>query len=190
MKSHKLVSRAVLVTVMVASTASAQPGTLSPVAAVSLNATRQNSLTVTINSGATQTLASLTDNAVNTFATPVNITTAWDLHPSTFAVVLAAYFSNPAQALANGSNFITTSRIRGRVGVVGGFNPFTGGTISGGASSVGVAGGTMQLFSQRIFGFNRTSSRTDDLYLQIDLLGTSAIPGTYTGTLTLRAITQ
>jgi hypothetical protein len=76
------------------------------------------------------------------------------------------------------------------VGVAGGFNPFTGGTISGGASSVGVAGGTMQLFSQRIFGFNRTSSRTDDLYLQIDLLGTSAIPGTYTGTLTLRAITQ
>lgn len=190
MISLKAPCRAVLTTLIVAGTASAQPGTLSPVGAVALSATRQNSLSVTINSGATQTLASLTNNAVNSFSTPVNITTAWDLHPSTFAVVLAGYFSNPAQALANGSNFITTSRIRGRVGLVGGFNPFTGGTISGGATSIGVAGGTLQLFSQRIFGFNRTSSRTDDLYLQIDLLGTSAVPGTYSGTLNLRAITQ
>ncbi len=168
----------------------AQAGLTSNTPTVALSATKAASLTVTINSGATQTLASLTDNSVNNFASPVNITTAWDINPSASAVVVVGYFGTPASALANGTNLIASSLVRGRVGAAGAFSAFTGGTVSGGAASVGVAGGTLQLFSQAITGANRNSNRTDDLYLQIDLTGQTTVPGTYTGTLNLRAITQ
>lgn len=168
----------------------AQSGVVSSTATVALSATKVAQLTVTVNSGGTQTLGSITDGALNTFPAPVNITTAWDLSPSTGAVVLAGYFQAPASALANGTNVLPSSRVQGRLGTSGAFSAFTGGTVSGGASTIGVAGGTLQLFSQGIFGFNRTGSRTDDLYLQLDLTGTTTVPGTYTGTLTLRAITQ
>lgn len=168
----------------------AQAGLTSNIPTVALSATKSTSLTVTINSGAAQSLASLTDNAVNNFATPVNITTAWDINPSAAAVVLVGYFGTPTQALANGTNLIASSLVKGRIGLAGAFSAFTGATVSGGASTIGVAGGTLQLFSQAITGANRNSNRTDDLYLQIDLTGQTTVPGTYTGTLNLRAITQ
>jgi hypothetical protein len=169
---------------------SAQSGLLSNTATVTINATKPTALSITINSGGTQTLASLTDNAANNFSTPVNITTAWDINPSAAAVVVVGYFSTPAQALANGTDYIASSLVKGRLGAAGAFNPFSGGVVNGGAASVGVAGGTLQLFSQNINGTNKKSSRTDDLHLQIDLTGQTATAGTYAGTLNLRAITQ
>lgn len=181
---------ALAATVLCAGVASAQSGLLSATATVSLSAVKQAALSVTINSGASQTLASLTDNAVNTFASPVNITTAWDLHPSTGALVLVGYFTTPAQALSNGTNHIASSLMRGRLGTTGAFNPFSGAAVTGGTSTAGVAGGTLALFSTNITGTNKVSSRTDDLYLQINLVGQTTTPGTYTGTLNLRAITQ
>lgn len=181
---------AVLGTVVFAGVASAQSGLLSNTGTVTINATKQATLTIAINSGAVQTLASLTDNAVNNFATPVNVTTTWDINPSAAAVVLVGYFSNPAQALAAGTDFIASSLVKGRLGGAGAFNAFTGGVVTGGASSVGVAGGTLALFSQAVNGANRNSSRTDDLYLQIDLTGQNLTPASYAGTLNLRAITQ
>jgi hypothetical protein len=190
MFTRRTVQHALVGSFLALGTVSAQSGLLSNTATVSINATKVASLTVTVNSGGTQTLASLTDNAVNNFATPVNVTTAWDINPSAAAVVLVGYFTAPSQALANGTNYITSSLIRGRLGVAGAFNPFTGGVVTGGPSTVGVAGGTLQLFSQGITGVNKNSSRTDDLYLQIDLTGQSTVPGTYAGTLNLRAITQ
>ncbi len=168
----------------------AQSGLVSSTATVALSATKVGQLTVTVNSGGTQTLGSITDGALNTFPAPVNITTAWNLSPSTGAVVLVGYFLTPSSALANGTNVLPSSRVRGRLGTSGAFSAFTGGTVSGGASTIGVAGGTLQLFSQGISGFNRTGNRTDNLYLQLDLVGATTVPGTYTGTLTLRAITQ
>jgi hypothetical protein len=182
--------QAVGVMALITEVASAQSGLLSNTATVTITATKQTSLTVSINSGGTQTLASLTDNAINTFVAPVNITTAWDINPSAAAVVLVGYFTTPAQALANGTNFLASSLMRGRLGLAGAFNPFSGGVVNGGASTVGVAGGTLQLFSQAITGANRNSSRTDDLYLQLNLVGQTTVPGTYAGTLNLRAITQ
>lgn len=179
-----------LVAAAFASTARAQAGLTSNTPTVAMSATKVASLTVTINSGATQSLASLTDNAVNNFASPVNITTAWDINPSAAAVVLVGYFNTPASALANGTFNIASSLVKGRLGTSGAFNPFTGGVVTGGSANVGVAGGTLQLFSQAITGVNRNANRTDDLYLQIDLTGQTSVPGTYSGTLNLRAITQ
>lgn len=168
----------------------AQAGATSSTATVALTAIKVSALSVTVNSGATASIASITDGAINAFPTPVNITTAWNLHPSTARVVLVAYFASPASALANGTATLPSSRVEGRLGTSGAFAAFTGGVVTGGAASVGVAGGSLQLFSQNITGANRTSSRTDDLYLQLNLVGATTLPGTYTGTLTLRAITQ
>lgn len=196
MRSSRSLRRAVLLlgaaagTMLTAGTAQAQSGLLSNTATVTINATKQASLTIAINSGGTQTMSSLTDNAVNSFATPVNITTSWDINPSASSVVLVGYFSNPTQALANGTDYIASTLVKGRLGTSGVFNPFSGGAVTGGASSVGVAGGTLSLFSQAISGANKKSNRTDDLYLQIDLTGQTVTAGTYAGTLNLRAITQ
>lgn len=186
----RTVRQALLLLAAVAGTAQAQSGLLSNAATVTLSATKQASLTIAINSGGTQTMSALTDNVVNNFATPVNITTTWDINPSASAVTLVGFFSNPSQALVNGSDFIASSLVRARLGTSGAFNPFTGAAVTGGASSVGVAGGTLALFTQAISGANRRSNRTDDLYLQIDLTGQTVSAGTYAGTLNLRAITQ
>lgn len=190
MSTLRHLAAASLAASLFATVGQAQAGLTSNTPTVAISATKVASLTVTINSGGTQTLASLADNAVNSFATPVNITTAWDINPSAAAVVLVGYFNTPASALANGANLIASSLVKGRLGTSGAFNPFTGGVVTGGASTIGVAGGTLQLFSQGITGVNRIANRTDDLYLQIDLTGQTAVPGTYTGTLNLRAITQ
>ena len=190
MFSLRVVRNAMVTLVTLASAAHAQSGLLSNAATVSLSATKTASLTIAINSGATQTMANLTDNVVNSFATPVNITTTWDINPSAAAVVLVGHFATPASALTNGTDVIASSLVKGRLGTSGAFNPFSGAVVTGGSSSVGVAGGTLALFSQAITGVNKKSNRTDDLYLQIDLTGQTVTAGTYTGTLNLRAITQ
>jgi len=175
--------------VSAAGVASAQAGlTSNPVQTVTINATKPAALTVTINSGAAQTLATLTDNVANNFATPVNITTAWSVNPGlTASVSLVGYFSTPAQALANGTDFIPTTYMKGRIGAVGAFNAFTQNAVG----TVGTAGGSLALFTTNITGANKNASRTDDLFLQIDLTGAPlATAGTYTGTLNLRAVTQ
>jgi hypothetical protein len=190
MFSFRTVRRAASLLAAFAGVAQAQSGLLSNTATVTINATKQAALTVAINSGGTQTMANLTDNVVNTFASPVNITTSWDINPSATAVTLVGYFTTPAQALANGPDFIASSLVKGRLGTSGAFNPFTGAAVTGGAGSVGVAGGSLSLFTQAISGANKKSNRTDDLYLQIDLTGQTVSAGTYAGTLNLRAITQ
>jgi hypothetical protein len=47
------------------------------------------------------------------------------------------------------------------------------------------------LFSQIISGPNKKASRTDNLDLEIDLVGFPTLaPGTYAGTLNIQAVTQ
>jgi hypothetical protein len=175
-----------------AATASAQAGLTSNVATVSLSATKSSSLTVTVNSGGTQSIASITDGTTNNFPSSVNITTAWDINPSAASVTLVGYFSNAASALVSGSNNIASSLVKGRVPTAGApgapasFTAFTQNAVAG----VGTASGSLTLFSETITAANKSSSRTIDLDLQIDLTGQTTTPGTYTGTLNLRAVTQ
>ena len=153
---------------------------------------KSTSLTVTVNSGATQSIASITDNAVNNFPSAVNITTAWDINPSAASVTLVGYFASAASALSNGSFTIPTTQVKGRVATVGApnapaaFTAFTQNAVG----SVGTASGSLTLFSETITGVNKKSSRTIDLELQLDLTGQTTTPGTYSGTLNLRAVTQ
>jgi hypothetical protein len=166
-----------------AGNARAQVGTLSNIPTIALTATKEATLTVTP-STAVATLASITDNSNANVFTPVSITTDWNLTAGS-TVDLIGWFGTPAQALANGSDFIPSSRVEGRVNAVA-YAPFTGAAVGG----VGVAGGSLQLFSQAVAAGSFFGTRTDQLELRLDLTGATTLAGDYTGTLNLQAVVQ
>ena len=175
---------------LVAGPAAAQAGVVSPARVVALAATKPANLTVTLTAGQSRSISAVTDNALNTFAGTTTILTQWDLHPGqTNTVNLVAYFSIPAQAMTGGAVQIPSSRLRGRMttGLPTTFTPFT----QNGVGAVGTAGGSLRLFSVNIGGQNKVASRTDNLDLQLDLVGFPPLPpGVYAGTLNIRAVTQ
>jgi hypothetical protein len=180
---RKTLTAAAALVLTTTSTALAQVGLTSNVATVALTATKNATLTVTPNAS-TATLASITDGSnVNDF-TPVSLTTSWNLTAGS-SVRLIGWFSTPAQALVNGSDFIPSSKVEGRVGAAA-YAPFTGAALGG----VGVAGGSLQLFSQGVGAGSFFGSRTDQLDLRLDLTGTTTLAGDYLGTLNLQAIVQ
>jgi hypothetical protein len=155
---------------------------------ISLAASAPSLLSVAVTSGAVQTIANVTDNAVNNFPTPVGIATSWDVNPGqTNTVRLVAYFSVPAQALV-GPIQIPSSRVLGRM-TTGIPTTYTAMTQNG-VGGVGSAGGSLQLFSENIGGGNKNASRNDNLDLQLNLVGTTLPAGTYVGVLNIRAVTQ
>jgi hypothetical protein len=161
----------------------AQAGQLSNLATVALTATKSPTLTVSPNAS-TATLASITDNSnVNNF-TPVSVTTAWNLTAGS-SVRLIGWFATPAQALVNGTDLIPSSKVEGRVGATA-FAPFSAAAVGG----VGVAAGSLQLFSQAVATGSYFGARTDQLDLRLNLVGTTAMAGDYTGTLNLQAVVQ
>jgi len=170
--------------------AGAQAGTGSPARIIALAATKTSQLSVIVGSGSVQTIASLTDNAVNSFPAPVVITTSWDVNPGqTSTVNLMAYFTTPAQALVGPATQIPASRVLGQMttGLPVAFTAITQNAVGG----VGTAGGSLRLFAQTITGANKKTSRTDNLNLQINLTGFPTLaPGLYSGTLNLKAVTQ
>ena len=63
--------------------------------------------------------------------------------------------------------------------------------VGAGLGGIGTAGGSLRLYSLNIAGGNKKSSRTDNLDLQLDLVGLPTLPpGLYSGTLNLRVVTQ
>jgi hypothetical protein len=150
--------------------------------------TIQASLTLLVNSGAVQILPSLVDNRINPFPAPVSFTTQWQLSSILTLVDVVGYFAAPAAALTAGSAAIASSRIEGRVrtGRPRSFAPFTQPPLGG----VGTSGGSLHLVRQFIIApINGTGQRTDNLDLRLNLAGQPALtPGTYRGTLTLRAV--
>jgi hypothetical protein len=157
---------------------------------ISLAALAPSALVVTVQSGAVQTIPGVTDNAINNFPAPVVIRTEWDVSPGqTNTVNLVAYFSLPAQALVSGVTSIPSSRVLGRM-TTGLPTVFTAITQNG-VGGVGSAGGSLQLFSVNISGGNKNASRTDNLDLQLNLVGSPPLPaGTFSGVLNIRAVTQ
>ncbi|HEY3012006.1 MAG TPA: hypothetical protein VGJ36_04605, partial [Gemmatimonadales bacterium] len=129
---------------------------------ITLAAAKPSTLMVTIQSGAVQLIAGVSDNAVNNFPSPVVIRTDWDLNSGqTNTVNLVAYFSIPSQALVGGTTEIPSSRILGRMstGIPTSFTTMT----QNGVGGIGSAGGSLELFSETITGTNKTASRTDNL---------------------------
>jgi hypothetical protein len=180
---RKAFAAAAVLGVVTATSTEAQVGLTSNVATVALTATKNATLTVSPNAS-TATLASITDNSNANNFTPVSLTTAWNLTAGS-SVRLVGWFATPAQALVNGTDFIPSSKLEGRVGATA-FAPFTSGAVG----SVGVAGGSLQLFSQAVAAGSYFGSRTDQLDLRLDLTGTTTVAGNYTGTLNLQAVVQ
>lgn len=175
-----------------AAQAAAQVGSVSSAQVISLAASKSSQLSVTVTSGSSQNIPSLTDNAVNNFPSPVAIRTQWDLHPGqTGSVSLVAWFATPAQALFNAGSGtpIPSARMLGRVatGLPVTFTAFTQNPVGG----IGSAGGSLRLFNVNITGANKTTTRNDNLQLQLNLTGAGVLPpGTYSGTLNIQAVTQ
>lgn len=174
---------AAVVAFAVAIPAQAQANLQSNVATVALTATKNSTLTVSP-TAASATLASITDNSNANNFTPVNVTTDWNLTGGT-SVNLLGWFGTPTQALANGTNFIPSTRVEGRVGLAA-FAPFDDAALG----ATGVAGGSLVLFSQAVGAGTLLGNRTDQLDLRLDLTGTTTVAGNYTGTLNLQAIVQ
>jgi hypothetical protein len=170
--------------------AEGQTAGLAPAHVLSLALAAPNVLGVTVTSGGSQTIASVVDNATNAFPSPVVLQTNWNLNPGqTSEVDLVAYFAVPAQALSGGSTQIPSSRILGRMttGLPTSYTAVSGAPVAG----VGTAGGSLHLFRQIISGANKVANRTDNLDLQLNLVGFPTLAvGSYTGTLTIQAVTQ
>jgi hypothetical protein len=163
--------------------AQAQVGLTSSPATVTLTATKGATLSLSPTS-ATATLASITDSSSSNQFTPVSLTTSWNLTSGT-SVRLVGWFATPAQALVNGTDFIPSSKVEGRVGASA-FAPFTSGAVGG----VGVASGNLQLFSQAVAAGSYLGSRSDQLDMRLNLANTFTVAGTYSGTLNLQAVVQ
>ena len=172
--------------------AHAQAGTLGAPVPITLSAQAASNLTITIQSGAVQNIPSLVPGAANQFPTPVQVLTQWNLGPmgpGGGSLSLVAYFTSPATALMSGPNVIPASRVEARVptGALLAFTPIT----STGVGGVGTAGGSAVLWTQLICNNNacRNNQRTDQVELRLNLTGLTPPPGTYSGTLNLRAVT-
>jgi hypothetical protein len=153
-----------------------------------------DSVTVSINSGASQSILSLVAGTTNNFSGgPLSVTTSWaSLKPGRTAVALYGYFTNANAALAHTSAGntvdIPSAAVKVRINGVGVFNPF-----SSVVPFTGTASGCL-LVTQSIGGTNKTGSRTDSFDLQIDLSGVAngqnmklLPPDTYQGTLHIQA---
>jgi hypothetical protein len=122
----------------------------------------------------------------------VSITLTWDLHPSTGSVQVLGYFADPTAAMTGGAVSIPSSWLKGRVltaGTPGAPTSYTAFTQNG-AGGIGMAGGSLSLATQPVLGYSRTGTLTFDLQLQLDLTGRVLTPGSYSGTLNIRAVTQ
>jgi hypothetical protein len=173
--------------------ASSQAKVLSTVSSLPTpDAALAGAISVSIGSGAIQLLPAVTDDAPNPFPSPVSITLGWDLHPSTGSVQVLGYFATPTAAMTSGPVSIPSSWIQGRVltaGAQGAPTTYTAFTQNG-AGGVGTAGGSLLLFSQPVLGYSKTGTLTVDLQLQLDLTGRALTPGSYSGTLNIRAVSQ
>lgn len=156
---------------------------------VSLSALAPESLTVSL-SGSTETWSTGASNPLtpgsssNPGNAAINVTTTWKLSSTRTNVSLYAFFAstNALIGTADPTQVIPSSAFQ--MAVNGG--AFT--AVSQSNTGFGVAGSSLQLFSQAIAPANHNSNRTDALTFNIDLSSLPQLPAdTYTGTLSIQA---
>lgn len=168
---------------------------LSGAGAVALSATKVGALSVVAVSNATQSAPDIADGTTTMFGPgPVEILTRWDVHPGRISTIrLVGYFVLPAAALSDGlGSAIAAAEVEAQMTTVAGmpWTAFSGPAISAGTETVGTPGATVEFWSVPISGINKAGSRTDQLALRLNLTNraTPLPPGTYAGTLLLRAV--
>ena len=150
----------------------------SNITGVNLNAVLATSLPLSAAPGLVN-FALVPSGVANGSAT-VAVTTTWTLQPSVGAVTVWAYFSSAPSALSDGAgDNIPSSSVSGSPNG-GPFAAFTG-------ISPFAAGSSLQIYTLRILGNNRSGTRVDNLDLRINTTGLNLPAGTYTGVMHIQA---
>lgn len=152
----------------------------------------QNFITLSL-SGGSVNWSILTGNSLipgsasNPGSNIISLTSTWSLSPAQ-TLALYAYFSSSTAALVHSSSICTTGcldipssavEIKLNAGALAAVNQ---------TGAFGAAGASLGLFSLKITGANKNSSRTDQLSFNINLSGLPQLPAdSYTGTLFLQA---
>jgi hypothetical protein len=155
---------------------------------ITLTATKGESVTLGSPTPSTQTL-SIVDGTINAYPVPFSITLGWDVKNSTTTVVsLVGYFATPAQAMANGIDYLAAGLVEASTDEGVTWKPITGGAVSG----VGAAGGSVVLFTSPVTkGDAKKGTKAVSFNMRINLTGApSTAAGTYTGTMNLMAISK
>jgi len=172
--------------------AAARPGSAQVVAsgvrAVSLDATLDESVTLSLSANAVN-FSLVPGRASNPGSTNITATTTWTLQPAFLRnISVYAFFNNASTALTNGSGGNIPSSAFQISDNGGGLQALTNTVPFGGAG----AGRLLGQSTEFLF-FNQRGSRTDTMSFNIDLSqGTlpSLPAGTYTGTLTIQVQVQ
>jgi sarcosine oxidase gamma subunit len=166
--------------------AAAAPGN-SNIATVALNATLNESLTVTVSSGTSINFTLAPNTAANAGSATSTLTTSWSLKPGRNNIAIWAYFSSASAALnpVTTGNTVTipSSAVKIQVNGAGAFNACSN------VSPFNAAASGLQIGATSISGnTNTTGTRTDTLSYQIDTTVVPQLPAdTYTGVLNIQA---
>jgi hypothetical protein len=149
---------------------------------VTINANLPEALTVSV-TNTTITIPLTENTAANTQTSPAagsTITTAWVLQPGRTAVKVFVY-STTANPLTNGTDTIPATSIKiSNNGIGGTYTALAAGTPFGTGLQIGG--------STSVTGTNRSSSRNDTVFFEIDsTFNPQLSAGTYTGTLNVQA---
>jgi hypothetical protein len=152
----------------------------SGVQTVSLNATLNDSISLTLSSNAVSFVLTA-GSATNSGNTGVTATTTWISRPGRDVSVLA-YFSSATSALSNGAGSNIPSAAFSISNNGGAYLPLTTTVAFGGANA------GRQIFTVKVTGQNKTGTHADNMLFNIDLSALPQLPaGTYTGTLNIQA---
>lgn len=186
MRSFAFVSAAVVLVVFWAGKAAAAPAS-SNIATVALNATLNESLTVTVSSGTSINFTLAANTAANAGSATSTVTTAWSLKPGRNNIAVWAYFTSATAALnpVTPGNTVTipSSAVKIQMNGAGAFNPCSN------VSPFNAAASGVQIGATTITGnSNVNGTRTDTLSYQIDTTVVPQLPAdTYTGVLNIQA---
>jgi hypothetical protein len=166
--------------------AAAAPGN-SNIGTVTLNATLNESLTVTLMSGTSINFTLAPNTAGNSGSGTSSLTTSWSLKPGRSSIAIWAYFTSSTAALnpltTGNAVSIPSSAVKIQVNGAGAFNP-CGNVSPFNAAASGLQIGTTSIGANT----NLTGTRTDTLLYQIDTTVVPQLPAdTYTGVLNIQA---
>jgi hypothetical protein len=188
MRSFAFVSAVAVVALMSAGIAAAVPAN-SNIATVALNATLNESLTVSLTSGTSINFTLAPNTAANNGSGASTVVTSWSLKPGRNNIAIWAYFTSATAALnpvtAGNTVSIPSSAVKIQVNGAGAFNPCSN------VSPFNAAASGLQIGATSITGnSNINGTRTDTLSYQIDTTVVPQLPAdSYTGVLNIQAQT-
>jgi hypothetical protein len=185
MKFSKIVLAAFVAALMLMSplAALAQAGTASAVSTVALSMNVGESVTVSVSGGP----VAFVYDGINIASTTnvLSVTTSWNLGATGGSLESDEYFTTPSAALSGPSN-ITAAQVFAKVNSL----PFAACTNTSTFNPAATAGGVCPavFFVSNMAAAHGTSTST--LTLQLQNLGASLAPGTYSGTLNISAFSS